>query len=372
MPDQLLKQTEPRPAAELNYQRPRRTWRARFAADYRHWVRRTFSRESYVSSLKALLWVLPLSALIWSYAFNEELVTTPMMRANITVGQEAGRVVRVAPGEPNRVEVSFKGPQKDVTAVQEYLSRNPIKLDVEHNLPPGRHTIDVLAAINREARVVSASMTVFTCDPRDLVVDVDNLAPRTLEVRAHDLPPGVTATFDTSKIKLMGPSKDLDAANPQFVYADLKPYAGQLAIAGVHKLKAVALEMPAGLTNVPSEFLNFSPSTVSITIDVSGSETTAILPPIPVGTIIMPTMLADSYRVEYEHSLPGVSIAGPKAAIEGIQKNTEISVFAAFKVDSWIAGPHTARLVYEGLPPGVTVTNPGDIKYTLVSRTSNP
>src|SRR3954469_15068187 len=50
----------------------RRSLPRRTAALLRRWFRETFNREQLVSSLKSLLWVAPLTLLIWIYAEREQ------------------------------------------------------------------------------------------------------------------------------------------------------------------------------------------------------------------------------------------------------------------------------------------------------------
>src|SRR3954464_11454986 len=50
----------------------RRALAKRTAALVRRWARDTFNRESFVSSLRSLLWVAPLTLLIWIYAEREQ------------------------------------------------------------------------------------------------------------------------------------------------------------------------------------------------------------------------------------------------------------------------------------------------------------
>jgi len=372
MSEPSVEHSDPRPPAEIHYQRAPRSWRSRFRADYRHWVRRTFSRESYVNSLKALLWVVPLSALVWSYAFNEELVPTPTINVTLTVGQDADRVVRFASGERRYVvEAKLEGPQKDVPSIEEHLRNKAVNLDVDRSLGNGRHTIDVKSALNRDSQVVAAGMTVESCVPPVIDVDVDSIAERTVEVRPPpDIRAGVLATFNPPKVKIFGPSQDLERADPHFVYANLKPFSALLATPGKHVLDAVQLEMPEKLGNS----ISLSPGTVSGTVDVTESEDSYTILSIPVYHTLTAQVLNDNYHVKYEASLPSVTVAGPKAIIDIIRQSGQLpvpyAVYAEFLVD--ISNPteqHVAPLMYPDLPPGVTVTDkPRTITYSLELR----
>ena len=76
--------------------RPPRPLRKRVAWAARTWARSTFSRDSFLSSLKSLLWVAPLTVLIWVYAEREQVVTLKGVAVSLEMrSNEAGRVVRV-------------------------------------------------------------------------------------------------------------------------------------------------------------------------------------------------------------------------------------------------------------------------------------
>ena len=45
----------------------------RWVAVVRRWFRDTFSREQLVSALRSLIWVAPLTVLIWIYAESEQV-----------------------------------------------------------------------------------------------------------------------------------------------------------------------------------------------------------------------------------------------------------------------------------------------------------
>ena len=231
MADQLMEEP-PKHTHDLHYQRARRSWRSRFVSDYRHWIRRTFSRESYINSLKALLWVIPLSALVWSYAFNEQLEKTGAITVNLTLAQNADQVVRFA-DEKHAVLATLKGPQKDIAPIEDYLRANSLKLDVDRSLGPGRHQIDVSSALSHDRRVAAAGMTVELCDPQTIMVDVDEIISVPVEVKLRpDEAAGIRATFTPAKVKLLGPKRDMDAAAPTVIYANPKSYTQYLMTTG--------------------------------------------------------------------------------------------------------------------------------------------
>src|SRR6478672_4258814 len=65
------------------YTAPKRNWRRRLAHSLRSWSRVTFSRESYLASMRSLVWVVPLTVLIWIYAEREQVTTLPNVTINV-------------------------------------------------------------------------------------------------------------------------------------------------------------------------------------------------------------------------------------------------------------------------------------------------
>ena len=78
-------------------------------ANFKHWVQHALSRDSLMSSFKTLLWLAPLTGLIWIYAEREQVVSLPGQA--ITVGvrsNDPNTFVRLA-SDP-RVTVRLSGP----------------------------------------------------------------------------------------------------------------------------------------------------------------------------------------------------------------------------------------------------------------------
>lgn len=365
MPEQLMEQPEKK-AADAHFQRARRSWRSRFASDYRHWVRRTFSRESYINSLKALLWVVPLSALIWSYAFNEQLQATNPITVNLALSQDADRVIRFA-DEHRTVIATLKGPQKDIGAIEDYLRANTLKLDVDRQLGPGQHQIDVRYALNHDRRVSAAGMTVDTCEPDRINVDVDTIVSRVVEVKLRpDEPKNRHATFTPAQVTLFAPKQQLEAVMPQYIYANPKSYEPYLKSPGVSNIPAVALEIPPGLDATTT------PSTVHAEIEVIGTESTIELPPSSV-LALTPAGggAADHYLVKFDARLSGIKITGPKETIDKITSGDLEAPHACFLPVYQTPGvKQPASLKFVDMPPGVRLTDdkPLTIDYMIEER----
>jgi hypothetical protein len=213
-------------------------------------------------------------------------------------------------------------------------------------------------------------MTVESCEPDQVTVDIDTIVSRTVEVKLRpEEPSTMHATFTPAQVKLLGPKQQLDAAVPQFVYASPKSYAPYLKPqagiyqAGVYSVPAVSLEIPPGLDATTT------PGTVHAEIEVSSTEVTDDLPPVSIMMAVpIGRGLFDSYNVEYDARQSGFKIAGPKAAVESAKQGTPVAVFQPSFDKPGI--PQTAKLDFLPLPSGVRIVGdkPQTIDYTVRPR----
>src|SRR5579859_847750 len=230
------------------YSPPKRTWRRRLAHSLKGWSRVTFSRESYITSLKSLLWVVPLTVLIWVYAEREQVTTLPNVTINVAppVGVPGRLLARFAPGTIHTIHAELKGPQSSAEEAKEILESGTIALDLERDLTPGDHTIVIADVLNRDSRIIAKGAEVRNCVPAEVTVTVEKLSEKLLDVKvrpedAKGLPPLV---FVPAKVKVVIPDSVYNKAetdNRLFVYPNLKPYADELAQAGAHNLHVALL-----------------------------------------------------------------------------------------------------------------------------------
>jgi hypothetical protein len=230
--------------------------------------------------------------------------------------------------------------------------------------------------------VANNGVTIGTCEPDVVRINIDPITDLEVEVRARpeDLrrlvaPP----VFAPSKVKVIGPRSALAAATAQaaqlgtqFVaYASLTPFSQQLSVPGKHELSSVPLSV--GLDN-PHVIL--SPVTVSTTIVVRQADQRFVLPD-PVRVLQASPLENNNFQIrDYKvifdpPTLTGVTVIGPEEQITKL-RNKEFVPWAVFLPDYLnTEGEHTAPLIFE-LPPGVQVS-PEDanrtVKYSFKPRT---
>src|SRR6478609_9248925 len=88
----------------------------RWASVVRRWFRETFSREQLLSSLRSLIWVAPLTVLIWIYAEREQVepasATFPI---EVRSGSPGQQVARLADSRGSTVLATIRGPKAKVS-----------------------------------------------------------------------------------------------------------------------------------------------------------------------------------------------------------------------------------------------------------------
>jgi hypothetical protein len=379
MPETPLQSPKKRETVVHAYAPLKRTWRRRLSGSLRSWWRVTFSRESYLSSLRSLLWVVPLTVLIWIYAEREQVVTL----SNVTIsvdpppGQPGRLLIRFAPGTIHSIHAELRGPQALAEEVKDLLESNTIPLELDRDLSAGDHAIDVATVLNRDPRVATKGILVRNCVPAEVVVTVENITTVTVDVKPRPedmkgLPPPV---FSQSKIKVTLPEGDRKKAELEdrlYVYPNLKPYSEVLAQTGAHKLTNVAL-VPA--FDNPSNTATITPGTVEVTVNRPKSEATLVVDPVSIWAAYPQTTLAEKLIAKNTSTTSKVTVIGPEEKIDALRnalQNGGIAPHATFDVD--LSGnPETEKTATLNfvLPPGVKVIDEDanrTIKYTLMPR----
>jgi hypothetical protein len=348
-------------------------------------MRNTFSRESFLSSLRSLLWVAPLTLLIWIYAEREQVVTQKSIPVALdTRSNEVGRVVRIISPSGGIVSVELEGPQAQLEQAKEWLESTNVSIEVDRNLSPGEHQIPIAGQLNRLPTIAASGATVVSCIPSEVRVVIDPIKQWDLEVKVRPEDQKTLSgpqVFTPAKVRLSGPQSVIEAAiqaasaagQPLVAYANFGPFQQLLAEPGKHSLPSVAVR-PSIRIDDPS--VTLSPATVSADIQVTDkAETTIKLPYVRVLAAYPPDVQkADQYKPLYDSTIPNVTVSGPEQQIALLQEQKFIPA-AIFEVRfDDIDNPAPAPVMFQ-LPPGVHVSEQDaqrKISYTFKPRTSEP
>jgi hypothetical protein len=372
MPEDPHQPVSDRKTVELSYAPAPQTWRRWMATSIRSWVRSTFSRESYISSLKSLLWVVPLTVLIWIYAEREQVQTLNNVVIKVRSAEDSGRVIRIMQASDSIVHADLKGPQADIEQVKEFIENTTVPVEVDRTLAGGEYDVDVTSLINKLPEVVNKGVTVTNCIPSTIHVSIDPIIEKEIEVKPPGDFAGSAAVFTPTQVRIRGPASQLDRAlrNGQlFAYADFRRFTGQLAAGGSQVLQNVPLTPPS---DVNASEVTLSPVVVRAQVEVRRLEKSDILPYATVYAAEPEAPRADQYHAKFDSTVKGIHIVGPADEVAKLVSGAT-PAFAIFRVDldnTDTISQRTAPLIFD-LPPGVRVAEQDKnrkITYTLEQR----
>ena len=357
------------PVSPLRATKPaeRRALLRRGVSLVRRWGRDTFNRDSFMSSLRALLWVAPLTLLIWIYAEREQQADGLARFQIVVKSADPTQVATFVNLNDQNVNAPVKGPRARLKEALDKLDprsgTGPVQIVIDGNRAPGQYEIDILAQIQRDYRLDSTGITVQDCNPRHVQVSVDALQEVELEVRADPQARFVTPpAFDPPRVKITAPASALKNAKGElYARANLPPLAP-----GPHSLKSVQLTVEGlGDVKVP-----IRPSAVSATVDVGQADKSYLINSLPV----FPIVAADlrNYTLKHDLTVANVRVWGSPERIRQLESGTLTPPpEARFKVrdSDVVAKRGTAVLEYQ-LPDGLRRGDdaPTTINFELIPR----
>jgi hypothetical protein len=344
----------------------------------RSWARRSVARERVFGGLRTLLWVAPLTVLIWVYAEREQAVSVPNVRVGIEVtSNDPSTIVTLAPGVQPWLTATLFGPRAQLDVARErveYGGNNPpVRMEVSPKLGTGRQRVPANRIAN-DPRFVTNGITVTNAAPDWIDVVIDPIVERDVKVSAEPeflrntlSPP----TFDPPTVKVRGPEQVLADAERQgklVVYAsldrpDIVGVLGQTDQASV-TVKDVKVYLPLKEKNVT---VAGNPSVTATVVPARPAEKTFDFVSVEE---IWPTGMADEFKVTHDRTVKNVTVVGPRDKIDRLKDPPT----ARFRIPPDAKeGPNTARLWYDfGDLNGLVSVKPGaaqdQFDYTLTRR----
>jgi len=355
----------------------------RLSRPLRSWARRNFSRKQLLTSLKTMLWVAPLTILIWIYAEREQQFTPPPVIIPIELTtNDPNRLVTLRKPEEPLVMAKITGPRSGVEAVMHSwdptYGGGPVQIPIDRNLGTGDRRIDA-SLIGNDPRFAAHGVSVSSCQPAWLDIVIDPIVERQVEVKAANLPSNVgSVTFLPPTVKVRGPQRVLeDAAAAGNLHADatLDQAAVANGSAGDHTvtLPAVPLMLPIKGRDVTI----VGPLVVQAQVNLKPDKDIT-LGAVPV-EVTMTGELMKKYQIDYDPTLRDVTVSGPEEKIEMLTPSNPDSAKqkgATFEVskddiDSLQAtGSKTVPVEFK-FPPGVRYkSGPSTITYTWTRRSA--
>jgi len=324
--------------------------------------RRMFgAREKLFESVKTLMWVIPLTLLIWIYAERQQQVPNPVVVAGVGIEAQSsntGITVHINGADEPTVTLKLTGPQEGVRRVfdelTQHIPRRKLKLVIPGNAPFGPNVpINVADSIQNQDLFKSNGVVVQEVQPAQLSLNIDTLGSRSVTVKIPpDRPDLSTTRIDPPNVTVTGPTRVLEGL-------DLKAYLrldgfSQLKnpTPGEYKLQSVPVELSSA-----GRSLQVDPNHVDATVVVAQSDETYEIPdPVYIWIDARPVTLDDYSIKPADASILKVQVKGPKAQIEKIRSKEFIPV-ARLKISSNDAATKTSVAPEFDLPPGVEVVS---------------
>lgn len=334
------------------------------------------SPEQFLGFLKTLLWVAPLTLLIWVYAEREQTVTVPAIPVSIDVKTvDHNRLVTLRRPPDKNIIIELSGPRAKVDKVRELLQPKAdgaaITIYADPQIGVGGQELLTVSQINNLSVFKNNGLTVKSAQPPYLFVDIDLYEERDVAVK---LPASVKnvlseeARFDPQTVKLRAPAqliKRAEAAGPLAVYAELAGRPELSKKVGKVELKNVSLSWEF------RENVSIWPGVVDAYVEVKPVDEPLTIASVNVYKVT-PKGFDDTYRVQYADKITDVKVTGPREAIEEIRSG-KYPVKAMLEIET-LDKPDVAqrRHLKFDLPPGVFLTKESfersDWEFKIVER----
>jgi hypothetical protein len=327
------------------------------------------SGEQFVNFLKNLIWVIPLTLLIWVYAEREQTVKLSTEPISIDVRtNDHNKIVTLRAPRDKNIIVELSGPRAQLDHVRELLRPKPgeaaVQIYIDPQINAGAQQLLTVSQINNLPVFKNNGITVKSAQPPYLSVDIDTYDKRMVPVRAPkelaDLLSDQTR-FVPDAVEIRAPHtliEEAEAAGPLFVYADLPKREELKSKTGPVTIDSVPVYWPKARENV-----TFTPAIVSAKLDIKRRDVQYTIPSVPISENIDGDF-DKRFILEYTQVITNVGVVGPPEQIELIKKG-DFKVKARLDIASLIDYKKDAQakmpLQWE-LPPGVSLTKESEDK----------
>ena len=342
-------------------------------------VRHLPTREQFTNFLKNLVWVAPLTLLIWVYAEREQTVTLGPVTFPIEVRTtDHNKLVTLRKPQDKNVVVELSGPRARLDRVRELLQPRPdtaaIEITVDPKMSEPGQELLTISQLNNNPVFRNNGITVKSAQPPYIYVAIDSFQEVDVPVKA---PPDAEnqlsdqTYFVPPTVKVRAPSQLIDAAkqsNSLAVYADLSKRDEFKTKTGSVKLENVPLYwVVAGREQ--REHVSIAPLVVTAGLDIKPRDETFEIGSVPVYKET-PQGFDDRFSVTYTSPVNNVKVSGPSELIAKIRDGT-IKVRARLELTSADSTGTNRKALKFDLPPGVSLAKdavPPECEYSLTPR----
>jgi hypothetical protein len=310
---------------------PRRSPGTRLRDEAHHlrlWLRRNFTREQVTSNLKTLMWVAPLTVLIWIYAEREQAVPERNVPIRVSLSSDdPNRVITILSGD-EQAAVDLLGPRSKIDRVKQELSQpgQAGMVNITVDLPLGIHELPLSRPLSEAPIFAQNRIEVSNVLPSTIRILVDEYVQREIEVTLPEADRGRISSyiFRPDTVRVRAPSqvfRSEESAGGLKAYGDLSVVTSLLRQSGVHELPT---PVPVELSVARSEQITITPPTIAATIEVRRADAETEISSVPI-YIGGPINLTNRYGVEASSEVvKNVVVVGPPEQIERINNNTAV------------------------------------------------
>lgn len=292
-------------------------------------VQRTPVGKRLSEIIRNLVWVIPLSLLIWVYAEREQVNERSAIPVEVRVKSErSDRVISLVTPGNHLFYVDLKGTNANIADARRELDQKPIEITI-----PGTVSVGPLVALAAQDEIASApvfvdrGIVITGVSPNTLTLDVDEVVE--VDVRP-ELPEDISArlsgqtTLEPPTVRLRGPQRILtNRDNPPRVVASITEQMLP-KVPGPHEIASVPLQL-----KTPHEQVTITPTTVKARLRVRSNTRRYTIPAVPV-FIGGPKPLLDRYGVAFDNDdafMRRITVIGPEDQVNRIESG-ELTVYA--------------------------------------------
>jgi hypothetical protein len=329
----------------------------------RRWWRRHSDRESIVDFLKTMVWVIPLTILIWVYAEQEQVSPAAGEQILITLkSADPNRIVTIGHQGDESVICDLKGPRAKLEFVRAELAKNPVTITVPATLSPGAHQLESAQHVREASIFVDNGITVSNIRPMTIPIVIDTLEEIELPVQAPEQINVASAVFEPRTVRIRGPHALLTSADTR---------KSVVAIVDISANPDLARPGPHGPTTLPvispltrdagarGENVTISPPNVTATFTVQQAAGELTIDSMPVW-VEAAEPISDEFRVQADLFVHNVKVTGPADQLALIRNGTynPHATLTIRREDTQAGTTRQAVLWFDNgsLPPGVTVS----------------
>jgi hypothetical protein len=328
----------------------------------RRWMRDTFNREQFVAGFKQLMWVAPLTMLVWIYAERAQQVDDTIRVTIEAHSSDPKTAVRLVDPPDGSVLMTLKGPRSRIDELHRMVESRPtaVRFEIPPGLPTGaQHLLEVKQAVQNDSRF--AGIVVTGSQPPRVNVAVDRLEELVLPVQLRDEDRGKFGqqVFTPPEVKVRVPAKTLEGPlkDGVVVYADLSKLPDKTPglktdVRGI-PLKVAKAE---GLPDVTVE-----PSTAMVSLTVGEENKPYTAPELFIREEDDSPPLRNKAQITFDPpKMYQVKFQGPSDAIATIEKNPDsIRAVVVLTREELDKGGSFSKVVRFDLPPGVKFVSSG-------------